>query len=453
MRSKYLLLFIYILGSVALYIHQAYFLDRTEFSALFFDISLLFMFYILIVNQLKVDDGPQLMLYIGLSGILLRVIMLFYLPNLSDDYFRFLWDGSMIGKGENPYLVTPETYGLGATLSQYDVVLLENMNSPRYFTVYSPLNQVLFSLAVLISPSNIVGQVFVLKFILLLFELLTIAFLPRLLRAINQPVYFAALYVLNPLVIIETVGNLHFEGVTASLLIVFFFLLVKGRNLMSSVFLGLASGIKFIPFLLFPLILKKLGLRKGIGFLLVSGMMVLLFFVPVISSELVQNMSKSLGLYFRTFEFNAGIYYVIRSLGYWIKGYNVIGTSGWMLGLISAILIILYTVGIKIQTWNSVFAVAVISMLSHYLLSTTVHPWYIINILIFSVLSGMYITGISWSYLVFLSYYAYGNQGFDENGFLLTFEYAALILILILELRFNIQSGLLRREYLRFDTK
>jgi hypothetical protein len=99
------------------------------------------------------------------------------------------------------------------------------------------------------------------------------------------------------------------------------------------------------------------------------------------------------------------------------------------------------------------FAVAALSLISHYLLSTTVHPWYIINILIFAVLSGMYITGICWSFLVFLSYYAYGNPGFDENSFLLTFEYAAVVLSLILELRLNFQSGLLRRESLRFDSK
>ena len=58
----------------------------------------------------------------------------------------------------------------------------------------------------------------------------------------------------------------------------------------------------------------------------------------------------------------------------------------------------------------------------YFLLSTTVHPWYIATPLLLGIFSK-YRFPIVWSFVVMLSYSAYGKDGFDENLWLVGLEY------------------------------
>ena len=40
-------------------------------------------------------------------GLVFRLIILISTPNLSQDFYRFFWDGQLILNGFNPYLNTP----------------------------------------------------------------------------------------------------------------------------------------------------------------------------------------------------------------------------------------------------------------------------------------------------------------------------------------------------------
>ena len=94
-----------ILISTILYFLFAYFLERTAFNKLIFLwFSLFGCFYLLIKNK-QISFSTL----VGIS-ILFRLIFLFAIPNLSQDFYRFIWDGRMIFEGLNPYLSLPETY-------------------------------------------------------------------------------------------------------------------------------------------------------------------------------------------------------------------------------------------------------------------------------------------------------------------------------------------------------
>ena len=91
--------------SVIIYFLFAYFIDRSEFYTVsFLWFSLFGCFYILIKNK-NISFSTLVII-----AILFRLIFLFATPNLSQDFYRFIWDGRMILNGFNPYLFLPETF-------------------------------------------------------------------------------------------------------------------------------------------------------------------------------------------------------------------------------------------------------------------------------------------------------------------------------------------------------
>ena len=62
----------------------------------------------------------------------------------------------------------------------------------------------------------------------------------------------------------------------------------------------------------------------------------------------------------------------------------------------------------------------------YFLLSTTVHPWYVATPLLLCLFTK-YRFPILWSGLVFLSYSAYGETEFSENLWMVALEYSIVI--------------------------
>ena len=114
-------------------------------------------------------DAAQTRRWMGVA-VLLRLVFLFSTPVLSDDFFRFVWDGRLLVAGVNPYLYLPSNLlhspiFLSANLN---TTLYEGLNSPNYFTVYPPLNQLFFGTAVWIGGDNVQLSVVVMRVIICL---------------------------------------------------------------------------------------------------------------------------------------------------------------------------------------------------------------------------------------------------------------------------------------------
>jgi len=69
----------------------------------------------------------------------------------------------------------------------------------------------------------------------------------------------------------------------------------------------------------------------------------------------------------------------------------------------------------------------------YYFLSTTVHPWYVIFLVLLCLFTEFRFP-IVWSLTIILSYWAYSNEEYRENRLLLFIEYIAVYGFMIYEI-------------------
>ncbi|MDG1394658.1 MAG: glycosyltransferase 87 family protein, partial [Flavobacteriaceae bacterium] len=282
--------------SILFYAIWAYDLERFEHAKLLGLYSILFGCYYLILKHPNTKERHLSYLAIGL-----RLIFLVAIPNLSQDFYRFIWDGRLLLAGLNPYLFTPS----GLVYSQPDLfpqmkLLFEGMGalSAGHFSNYPPIHQLPFVIAAMLAKYSILGSVIVLRLILIGADLGILFFGKRLLKKLQLPTKKIYWFLLNPLVIIELTGNLHFEG-----LMLFFFLMAlyfihSKKWHLAALTMALSIAVKLVPILSLPLFLNKLGWKKSIRFYVTIGGGFLLLFLPFLSGDFIKNYSTTIGLWF-----------------------------------------------------------------------------------------------------------------------------------------------------------
>ena len=431
---------LFILLSSIFYVSFAYDLVRSDTSKLLLLYIALFVFTIQIVKT----TGFYFRLLV-VSAILFRLLFLFAIPNLSQDFYRFIWDGQMILNGFNPYLTTPNFQMEMGMLSGFpnQVELYEGMGalSASHYSNYPPLNQLCFVLASMFPGQSILSSVIGLRLIIIAADLGTLYFGKKLLERLKLPVNRIFWYILNPFIIIELTGNLHFEGVMIFFLVWSLYLLHSGKWKWAAVVLACSISIKLIPLMLLPLFfwwfVKKEHLFSGIKtlsfFYIIIALVTLLLFLPFFSLDFMTNYSKTVGLWFGDFEFNASFYYLFREMGYMITGYNEIGIISKILPIVS-ISIILSLSFLRNNNTISKLAESMLLAFAFYLFfSTTVHPWYIATLVILCVFTD-YKFPLVWTLVVVLSYFAYANIANTENLWIVALEYGVVFAVLIWEI-------------------
>ncbi len=425
----------------------AYDLVRTDYTKLIILYSALFVLFYKLVQHFK--SNTQFLTYLAFG---FRAVFILAIPNLSQDFYRFIWDGRMILEGINPYLFTVESF-----ISQGDFPVAEAQAlragmgalNASHFTNYPPINQLCFTIAALFAGKSILGSVFVMRLLIIAADFGTLHFGKALLEKLNIPIYNIFWYILNPFIIIELTGNLHFEGVMIFFLVWSLYLLYIGKWQFAALVLALSISVKLIPLIFLPLFFQwfmkrndknketstVLNFTRLIVFYAIIIMTTLLLFVPFYSSEFIHNYSKTVALWFQNFEFNGSIYYIAREIGFLFRGYNEIA----IIGTVTPILVILFVLIITFFRRNRTPIALITAMLLvlsfYYFTTTTVHPWYLATLLILSVFTK-YKFPLVWSFVIILSYLAYVNLNKadkSENLWLITLEYAVVYGVFIWE--------------------
>lgn len=405
-----------------LLIWLGYWGSRDSFIAIFLVYSLLFGLLYGLFSYSNFRDR-QVVGWLVFS-MLMRILLLAAVPQLSDDYFRFIWDGNLLLSGINPYQYTPAEI-LPALLlhdPHFFQSLFDNLNSPDYFSVYPPTNQLIFGLASWVGVGDIFYSIIALRLVLIVFECGVLILMWKIAKLIQIEPKQVLLYALNPLVILEITGNLHFEGMMLFFLMLGFYGLLRNKK-MFGVWYGMAIAMKLTPLILGPLWISYLRKKQLYLFIALAGISVIILFLPLLG--MLPNFLESIRLYYGKFEFNAGIYYLTRFIAMWWIPYNPIA-------YISPILTGIAGIFIGWIAWkkplNGLFSNAALTYLVYLLLHTVVHPWYLIVPLGISVFTPYRLFPV-WSFVIFLSYSSYIYPETNESAILLLLQYGTIAVV------------------------
>jgi hypothetical protein len=269
------------------------------------------------------------------------------------------------------------------------------------------------------------------KSIIFITEIGTLYLLSKLANNRKQDPSHLLIYLLNPLVIIELTGNIHLEA-----FMIFFFLLAvmlfdKQRFIGSATALSLSIQTKLLPILAVPFLIKKIGIKKTIGYGLICLLITVFISIGSINtSERLAHIAESLNLYYGKFEFNGGIYLFFRSIGWTVMGYNPIAILSKLMILFTlAGILIVY---LKESDMLSGFFWALIIYLGF---AAIIHPWYLTPLVALSMFVKFRFI-LVWSALIPLSYISYKTLPYSENYWITGVEYLIVMGYLLWEVKF-----------------
>ena len=308
----------------------------------------------------------QTIRWIWAIALAARVILVPLTPELSDDIYRYLWDGHVQLQGVNPYQYAPADPTHPAIRTPWFGLI----NHSEVPTIYPPVAQLTF-LVTALAGSTVLAA----KLLWLLLDLGTALLLRRIAIATGRnEATVLLLYLWSPLLIIEVAWSAHFEPL--GLFLTMAFVLIADhfsgpRPLRAGAALALAALAKFAPAAALPPTLRRHGWKAALSFVLVS----LALYLPYASVG--SGLVTGLQTYARHWRANEGLFGLLE-----------LATTGAVAPrVVSAALVlgvILWTTVRRFDAERALFWILGAGLL----LSPTVHPWYVLWALPFAALRG-----------------------------------------------------------------
>src|SRR5258705_2024873 len=192
-----------------------------------------------------------LIIVLVLAGIF-RLSIVFAPPYLSDDIYRYVWDGRVQAAGINPYRYIPADEHLQRLRDERIYPNINRRDSAH--TIYPPVAEAAYFLTPRISES-----VTWMKLTIIGFELIAVWLLMELLASFGMPRQRILIYAWHPLAVWEFAGSGHIDPL--ALAFIALALLARRRNweTATGISLGLATLAKLFPIVLFAALYKRWG--------------------------------------------------------------------------------------------------------------------------------------------------------------------------------------------------
>jgi alpha-1,6-mannosyltransferase len=166
-------------------------------------------------------------------------------PTLSDDMYRYVWDGRVQAQGISPYRYPPDAAELEGLR---DREVWPFINRKQAVTVYPAGAELAFALLWRIRPDSIRFT----QTAMALGGLVAGALLLGLLEALKRSTARVLIFLWSPLLAFETAHSAHVDGLVLPLLVGMWWARVRDRDVLVGFLLGLATAIKIYPAILLP---------------------------------------------------------------------------------------------------------------------------------------------------------------------------------------------------------
>jgi hypothetical protein len=300
-------------------------------------------------------------------ALLPRLVLLASTPALSDDLFRYIWDGKVIAAGIDPYRYAPNAPELAGLRDR----LWEPVNQKAQHTPYPPAAQAVFALTYQLAPGSIKAQ----QVVATLADLLVVGALLRLLARLGLPRGRVLLYAWSPLPMLHFAHSAHNDALMIAPLVLALALVAGPRGTSRAARIGsglaLAFGglVKLVPLLLAPPLLRRWRLPGTVA--LAAGLA--LGILPFLNADLT--ILNGLGTEAGEAVFNDSLHYALTRL------FAPLGApASTIVGLVSAAMLIAASLALALRPpanelglvrgGASLLGLAI-------LLNAVVEPWYL----------------------------------------------------------------------------
>jgi hypothetical protein len=178
-------------------------------------------------------------------AVVMQGLLIFTPPTLSDDMYRYVWDGRVQAQGISSYRYPPKAPELAYLRDEAVWPLINRKGS---ITVYPPAAEMIYVLLWRIWPDSVRWF----QIVVAASGLLAGGLLVGLLRALGRSPARVLIYLWSPLLAFETAHAAHVDGLILPLLVGAWWARVKERDTLVGILLGLATAMKFYPALLLP---------------------------------------------------------------------------------------------------------------------------------------------------------------------------------------------------------
>jgi len=304
------------------------------------------------------------------AAVLLRALLIPMLPTLSEDVFRYVWDGRVAAAAYDPYLLAPDSRRLSPLRDE----LYDRFPHHDVPSAYPPLALTLFTIA-----SRLRASVWVLKAVLALLDVMTCVLLVRLSERRGADRRRVLWYAWNPLVTVEVAGMGHVEalGVAATVAAVWYLTARPPRALASATAAAGGFLANLVPILAFPL--WALRSRRPGRFLALAAALCAAAILPVIAA--LGGVPSGLAHYATAWQFNGPIFEPLWRLLEAARVDPELIAKGLLLALLVGAVVWQLRRRDVVAATGATFAWAL-------LCSATVYPWHLLWVLPFAALSA-----------------------------------------------------------------
>lgn len=225
-----------------------------------------------VVLSLRSRDSRALFVLGLIFAALFRLSILFSPPYLSDDIYRYVWDGRVQAAGINPYRYIPADESLAHLR---DEKIYPNINRRDYaHTMYPPVAEAAFLLITRISES-----VTWMKVAMVAFEAVAVWALVQLLVSFGFARQRVLIYAWHPLVIWEFAGSGHVDALAIAFIALALLVHRKHGETLTGILLACATCVKLFPAVLFPALYKHRRWKMPLAFVIT----ILFAYLPYLS--------------------------------------------------------------------------------------------------------------------------------------------------------------------------